>query len=171
MPSRTSSQSTISPPTHRTAPLQPSVSNQSAKTSHSYHRPSCQQEECEHGLLSPHASRPTSSDSNRPRLAALNQGNVQETDYVSSQLSFEPRHTESGNGGVFGGRHAGETDLRHGILGDALADGVFGSGTGGGLRGANDRKDGDDGGTISTTQWLARKHGVKRRRIMYVLHS
>lgn len=78
---------------------------------------------------------------------------------------------------MFGGRHAGETDLRHGILGDALADGVFGSGTAGQLHGANDKKggrgDGDedgDGGTISTTQWLARKHGVRRRRIMYVFH-
>lgn len=78
---------------------------------------------------------------------------------------------------MFGGRHAGETDLRHGVLGDALADGVFGSGSGGPLNGVNGRKgrrgDGGeegDGGTISTTEWLARRHGVRRRRIMYVLH-
>lgn len=77
---------------------------------------------------------------------------------------------------MFGGRHAGETDLRHGILGDALADGVFGSGAGGQLEGANDGKGGrgngdgeGDGGPISTTQWLARRHGVKGRRIMYVV--
>ena len=177
MPSRTSSQSTIPAPTHRTAPLQPSISNQSAKTGHSYHRPSCQQEECEHGLLSPHASRPTSSDSNRPWHAASNQDNAQESGNTPSHLSYEPRHAESGNGGVFGGRHAGETDLRHGILGDALADGVFGSGTGSQLHGANDGKGGrgdrgedENGGTISTTQWLARRHGVRGRRIMYVLH-
>ena len=78
---------------------------------------------------------------------------------------------------MFGGRHAGETDLRHGILGDAFADGVFGSGTGDQLDGANDGKGGrrvggedGNGGNISTTQWLARTHGVRRRRIMYVLH-
>ncbi len=77
---------------------------------------------------------------------------------------------------MFGGRHAGETDLRHGILGDALADGVFGSGTGGQLDEANDGKGGRGGGggegdegPMSTTQWLARRHGVKGRRIMYVI--
>lgn len=173
MRSRTSSQSTLSAPTHRTAPLQPSISNQSAKNSYFYRRPSCQQEECEHGLLSPHASRPTSSDSNTPQHAASNRDNTHESGYVSHQ----PRHAESGNEGGFGGRHAGETDLRHGVLGDAFADGVFGSGTGGQLHGANDGKDGrrdgiedGNGGTISTTQWLARTHGVRRRRIMYVLH-
>lgn len=73
---------------------------------------------------------------------------------------------------MFGGRHAGETDLRHGILGDALADGVLGSGTGGQLDGKGGRGDGGgegDGGAMSTTQWLARRHGVKGRRVMYVL--
>lgn len=77
---------------------------------------------------------------------------------------------------MFGGRLAGGTDLRHGILGDALADGVFGSGAGGQLNGANDGKYGrgeerGEGGEapMSTTQWLARRHGVKGRRIMYVL--
>ena len=40
---------------------------------------------------------------------------------------------------------------------------------------ANYGKDGrrDEGGkgdgTISTTQWLARRHGVKGRRVMYVV--
>lgn len=77
---------------------------------------------------------------------------------------------------MFGGRHAGETDLQHGVLGDALADGVFGSGAGGQLDGAKDGKGGrgdgggeGDGGPMSTTQWLARRHGVKGRRIMYVV--
>ena len=66
--------------------------------------------------------------------------------------------------------------MRHGILGDAFADGVFGSGAGNQLNGANDGKDGrgggggdGDGGPMSTTQWLARRHGVKGRRVMYVL--
>ena len=76
---------------------------------------------------------------------------------------------------MFRGRHAGETDLRHGILGDALADGVLGSGDGGQMDEGNNGKDGrrDEGGkgdgTINTTQWLARRHGVKRRRVMYVI--
>ena len=76
---------------------------------------------------------------------------------------------------MFGGRHAGETDLRHGILGDALADGVLGSGDGGQMDEANHSKDGrgDEGGKgdgpLSTTQWLARRHGVKGRRVMYVV--
>ena len=103
---------------------------------------------------------------------------MRESDYTPTHLSYEPQHTESGNGGDFGGRHAGGTDLRHGILGDALADGVFGSGAGGQLDGTDDgkggREDGDgdgDGGPMSTTQWLARRHGVKRKRVMYVLLS
>ena len=180
MSSRTSSHSTLSPLTQRIPPLQHSISNQSARTSHSYHRPSCQQEECEHGLLSPHASRPTSSDSDRPQHTSSNDGRAQDSDYFPTHMGYEPQHADSGNGGVFGGRHAGETDLRHTILGDALADGVLGSGTGGQLDGVNNGKDGrgnegeegdGDGGTISTTQWLARRHGVKGRRRMYVSAS
>ena len=76
---------------------------------------------------------------------------------------------------MFGGRHAGEADLTHGILGDALADGVLGSGAGDRLGGANDGKGGrgeggeeGNAGNTSTTQWLARRHGVKGRRVMYV---
>ena len=171
MPSPTSSHSTLSPPTHQSLSLQHSISNQSTRAGHSYHRPSCQQEECEHGVLSPHASRPTSSDSNKPRHAFSNLGNAQESNNSPTHLGHGTQHPESGNRGVFGGRHAGETDLRHGILGDALADGVLGSGAGGQLDGTNDGKDGrGDGGTMSTTQWLARRHGVKGRRVMYVLY-
>lgn len=173
MPTRTSSShSTLSPLTQRTPLLQHSISNQSARSGRSYHRPSCQQEECEHGLLSPHASRPTSSDSNKPTQTSFNGDNAQESTYTPTHLGYEPQHTESGNGSAFGGRHSGETDIRHGILGDALADGVFGSGEGGQLDGASDGKSGrgeGDEGPMSTTQWLARRHGVKGRRIMYVL--
>lgn len=178
MPSRTSSShSNLSLPTQHTPLLQHSITSQSARSGHSYHRPSCQQEECEHGLLSPHASRPTSSDSNKPPRTSSNNGNPPESNYTPTHLGYEPQHSESGNGGVFGGRHAGETDLRHGILGDALADGVLGSGTGGQLDGAKDGKGGrgdgggeGDGGAMSTTQWLARRHGVKGRRVMYLAY-
>ena len=171
MPSRTSSDSNLTPVPQRTPPLQHSISNQSARTGHSYHRPSCQQEDCEHGLLSPHASRPTSSDSNRQ----FRSGNAQHT---PTHLAYEPQHSESVNGGAYGGRHAGERDFRHGILGDALADGVFGSGVADRLNEENDGKNGrqdgddeDDGAPLSTTQWLAKKHGVKGKRVMYVLSS
>lgn len=171
MLSRTSSShSNVSPSTERTQLRQGSFTNQSFRS------PSCQQEECEHGELSPHASRPTSSNSNRPPQTFSNDGNAHESNYTATHLHYEPQHTESGNGGAFGGRHAGDTDLRHEILGDAFADGVFGSGIGGQLDGANDGKGGRGGGSgegdgepISTTQWLARTHGVKGRRIMYDL--
>ena len=38
-----------------------------------------------------------------------------------------------------------------------------------GKGGRKDRGEVENGGTISTTQWLAGRHGVKRRRIMYVI--
>lgn len=54
-------------------------------------------------------------------------------------------------------------------------DGVLGSGTGGQSDGTKDGEGGRGGGSggegdgdpISTTQWLARRHGVQGRRIMY----
>ena len=51
----------------------------------------------------------------------------------------------------------------HSILGDAVTDGLIGEGVG--------RENQEDDATIkmtSTTDWLARKHGVIRRRTMYV---
>ena len=101
---------------------------------------------------------------------------VRERINTPTHLSDENPYTESANGGVFGGKHAGETDLRHGILGDALVDGVFGSGAGGQMDGTKDGKggsgDGDEeggGASLSTTQWLARRHDVKGKRVMYSL--
>lgn len=148
-------------------PLQHSTSGVSAHSQSrlAYHRPSCQQEECEHGLLSPHASRPNSSSSTRARP---NHSDDRQGHGHSEGLERE----RSGNGGVFGGRYAGEG---HGILGDAFADGVLGGaepGDGDGTDGGG----GKDGGKrwmgavrgMSTTQWLARKHGVRGRRTMYV---
>ena len=167
MSSRTSSHSTLSPPALRTPALQHSISNQSARTSHSYNRPCCDQDECEHGLFSPHASPPPTPDSDDQTPA----GNARGSHYTPTHLAYEPQHTESGNGGMFGGRHAGGTDLRHDILGDALADGIFGSGANNGKSGRGDGGEGEDGEPLSTTQWLARKHGVKGRRVMYVLFS
>ena len=51
----------------------------------------------------------------------------------------------------------------HNLLGDAVADGLIGETVG--------RKDLDDDSGIkrmSTTEWLARTHGITRKRIMYV---
>lgn len=77
---------------------------------------------------------------------------------------------------MFGGRYAGEENLRHGILGDAVADGVLG-GEPGDEPPDGDGEDGEEARKkwkravkgMSTTQWLARKHGVTGRRKMYVL--
>ena len=89
-------------------------------------------------------------------------------------LSPRPRAAlESWNHSVAGGKDdtfGGKFDSRggdivHNLLGDAVADGLIGETAG---RGDPD----DDSGIkrMSTTEWLARRHGIKRRRTMYV-HS
>ena len=89
-------------------------------------------------------------------------------------LSPRPRGAlESWNHSAAGGKddsYGGKFDSRggdivHNLLGDAVADGLVGETTG---RGNPD----DDSGIkrMSTTEWLARRHGITRRRTMYV-HS
>ena len=176
MPSRSTShtssylgQDALSPLSQRGPPLQHSTSalSTNSQNHHSYHRPSCQEEECEHGLFSPHASPPSSSSSVRqPNTTHLSQ-------YTPTHLGYAPEpseaieHTESGNGGAFGGRKAGETDFQHGLLGDAVADGLLGAGGGGDGDGPRAKFKGAAQG-VSTTQWLARRHGIGRSRTMYV---
>ena len=60
----------------------------------------------------------------------------------------------------FGGRYPGGTndrgdpsDTLHGVFGDTIADGVLGGG---------------NGSKMSTTKWLAQKHGIKNSRMMYI---
>ena len=142
-------------------------------SNHSYHRPSCQQEDCEHGTLSPHASRPNSSSSVNP-----SQANSNHDAYTSMHMppNHQANDTQNLSAGDYGGRYAGQRDLQHGILGDAVADGLLGDGTGG--DGAADEGDGDgERGKLraavkgmSTTQWLAKRHGFKGRRIMYLAY-
>jgi hypothetical protein len=64
-------------------------------------------------------------------------------------------HSENSFGGAFPGiTHTAEgdaPDATHALLGDAFADGVLNSG---------DRK------KMSTTRWLAERHGIKSRRMM-----
>lgn len=61
--------------------------------------------------------------------------------------------SQKGFGGTYrGGNMDGEDgDPTHSLLGDAIADGVMGGG---------------HGSKMSTTDWLARKHGVRSRRMM-----
>ena len=80
------------------------------------------------------------------------------------------------NAGDHGGRYAGQRDLQHSLLGDAGAEGLLGDGTGG--DGAADEGDGSgERGKLrgavegtSTTQWLAKRYGVRGRRIMYLAY-
>lgn len=80
-----------------------------------------------------------------------------------SPRAWDDPTTERGNGS-YGGKldsHGGDT--MHSVLGDAVTDGLIGGRVG--------REDQEDDGAIqkmSTTDWLARKHGVIRRRTMYV---
>ena len=148
--------------------------NNNSQSRLSYHRPSCLQDECEHGLVSPHASRPTSSSSTRPSHTHALTGDVPTYSGSTPQSDKGVRQNDSGHGGSFGGRHAGETSLGRGLLGDAFVDGVLGDGIPDGLKQDPDQDreagrswTGAAAGT-STTQWLAKQHGVKGRRTMYV---
>ena len=154
--------------------LHRSVSGRSTQSQSrfAYHRPSCQQDDCEHGLLSPHANRPGSSsstqvpdDTDRSEYFGFHPNRTQ-------AASDKPAHSQSPNGGVHGGAYPGERDTSHALLGDAVADGLLGGGT-------DDRHGQDENGHdeprakwkgaftgISTTQWLAKNHGVRRNRIM-----
>ena len=146
-----------SPSTFHNLNRRPSnTSHLTTASSHAYHIPSCQtdpNEECEHGVLSPHATRRGSASSFAPLFDGLNPNG-----HGGHEVEYEP----AGHGG----RVIGERDLTHGILGDAVADGVLGDGTGG--QGPPDGKGGQSG--MSTTQWLARGHGVRGRRTMYLAY-
>ena len=64
----------------------------------------------------------------------------------------------------YGGKLDSRGDIIHSVLGDAVTDGLIGDN----LR----REDHDENGEtnkMSTTDWLARKHGITRRRTMYVV--
>jgi len=101
----------------------------------STHHTHCGEENCSHGTISP-----------RPR-------------YARGYGSFATQSEFSQDG--YGGRYSGgigdgvghSGDNAHGVLGDAVTDGLMG------VR---------QGNKMSTTQWLAKRHGVKGSRIMYV---
>ncbi|KAF2719304.1 hypothetical protein K431DRAFT_273036 [Polychaeton citri CBS 116435] len=76
--------------------------------------------------------------------------------------SFATMNSEDSEEGL-GGRYAGglgdgvgnSGDNAHGLLGDAVTDSLLGP---------------REGNKMSTTQWLARRHGVKNTRLMYLLY-
>nr|OQO21958.1 hypothetical protein B0A51_12278 [Rachicladosporium sp. CCFEE 5018] len=99
----------------------------------------CGEENCDHGTISP-----------RPR-------------FLPGYGSFLEPMTPSGSDDGFGGRFPhgigdgvnGSADNVHGVLGDAVTDGLLGR------RGGN---------KTSTTQWLAKRNHVKHNRLMYFLY-
>jgi hypothetical protein len=75
----------------------------------------------------------------------------------NTQTSFDSSHSRHRFGGRYPGELgkgvAGSSSNTHGLIGDAFADGILGPG---------------DGKKMSTTQWLAKRHGVKNTRLMSV---
>ena len=71
--------------------------------------------------------------------------------------------SERGNGSYGGKFDAHGGDMMHSVLGDAVTDGLIGERVG-----REDQEEEDAIKKTSTTAWLARKHGVIRRRTMYV---
>lgn len=93
--------------------------------------------ECEHGILSPRAS-------SAPH------------DWGDS--------TDRRSGSQGGRLDSRGGDLLHGVLGDAITDGLLGKGA------SNGGKNNDEQGIkhTSTTEWLAQRHNVRGKRRMYV---
>jgi hypothetical protein len=96
----------------------------------------CGLENCGHGTLSPRPLSPT-------------QGSYMTYGSFSSSVS------QQGFGGAYtegdGPEYGESADVTHGLLGDTVADGLLGGGT---------------GNKMSTTDHLARRHGIKIRRRM-----
>ena len=64
----------------------------------------------------------------------------------------------------YGGKLDSRGDIMHSILGDAVTDGLIGESLGREGHGGNGETN-----KMSTTEWLARRHGITRRRAMYVV--
>lgn len=95
-----------------------------------------EQGECEHGLLSPHASSPPTEWADTLRKAS----------------------------GDYGGKlDSRGGDTMHAVLDDAMTEGLLGQGT----RYGNDEV--ENVSKVSTTGWLAKRHGIQGKRRMYVL--
>ena len=64
----------------------------------------------------------------------------------------------------YGGKLDSRGDIIHSVLGDAVTDGLIGESLGSAEHGEN-----GEPSKMSTTDWLARRHGITRRRTMYVI--
>ncbi|KAF2731527.1 high affinity sulfate transporter 1 [Polyplosphaeria fusca] len=95
----------------------------------------CGSENCNHGSLSP---RPWTHRS---------YGSI---DSTMSREGFGGRYP-----GGLGGQHGEGADPTHALLGDTVADGVLGGGS---------------GQKMSTTKYLAKRHGIKNSRTMYLAY-
>ncbi|KAG8526513.1 uncharacterized protein KY384_008713 [Bacidia gigantensis] len=161
--------------------LSPLTQQRSYSSRHSYHRPSCQNlqshdnAECDHGSLSPHASPPSS-----PRLRAHHSTGSVPTRGGGGAHDGPPQLREQG----YGGMSAARKDLRHKLLGDALAEGLLGDGvedssetqplldSSTSSADQNGNVKGGNSGNVykSTTQELAERHNVQGRRKMYLTY-
>lgn len=75
----------------------------------------------------------------------------------SSQNSISSDHDFGGRFGASIGENGGDSDSTRGLLGDTFVGGLFGG----------SRKDKQ----MSTTQWLASKHGFTNQRLLLVLYT
>ena len=81
---------------------------------------------------------------------------------LSPQI-FDPSSTKRRNDSYGGKLDSHGGDIIHRVLGDAVTDGLIGQNEGRG-----DHVENGETNKMSTTDWLARRHGIMRRRTMYV---
>lgn len=130
-------------------------------------------------MLSPHASRPNSSSSRSSERVRGDRNTGMQPNTSGAET------TRAGSGSGYGGTYAGERNLTHRVFGDTFADAVLGDGAGDEIRdqegadpneqrlmngGSPPHDDSNQKGPMSTTQWLARRHDVKGRRLMYLAY-
>ena len=158
------------PPTERT----PLVQTHSASSiSRHYDEPTCYRPSspdatCDHGTISPHAvSAPTSPPTSPP----LRPTDIRSRSHPSPFSTRPPQ--QNPHSLPQGGASPSGSNLPHKIFGDALAEGVLGNGTSA-IEGPSHSSPfsptspSKPGTQLSTTQYLAQRHGIKNRRKMYL---
>lgn len=84
---------------------------------------------------------------------------------LSPQI-FDPSSTKRGSDSYGGKLDSHGGDIIHSVLGDAVTDGLIGEN-----QGREDHGENGETNKMSTTDWLARRHGITRRRTMYVVET
>ena len=151
MPSPADERTPLIPnPSSTSLPLERWYSPTCHESSHTHH-------ECDHGTTSTHAISATSS---RPTSPPLGPSHAHRDSH--SSRSF-------GHGGPSPKR---SSNISHKMLGDAVAEGVLGDGVSSShqerTNGIRESEDIFKTPALSTTQYLAQRHGVKGRRKMYL---